>query len=51
MTAAMQRRSCSGTQAETDPGVLRYPESAEETVLFASIKQHLALQPIGIRRA
>ena len=34
-----------GTQAETDPGVLRYPESAEETVLFASIKQHLALQP------
>ena len=34
-----------GTQAETDPAVLRYPESAEETVLFASIKQRLALQP------
>ena len=34
-----------GTQAETDPAVLRYPESAEETVLFASIKQRLAVQP------
>src|SRR5438067_10563462 len=34
-----------GTQAESDPAVLRYPESAEETVLFASIKQRLAVQP------
>src|SRR5436309_11660641 len=34
-----------GTQAETDPAVLRSPESAEETVLFASIKQRLAVQP------
>src|ERR1043166_8667526 len=34
-----------GTQAETNPAVLRSPESAEETVLFASIRQHLAAQP------
>ena len=34
-----------GTQAESDPAVLRNPESAEETVLFASIKQHLAAHP------
>src|SRR5215468_3608655 len=34
-----------GTQAETDPAILRSPESAEETVLFASIKQRLAVQP------
>ncbi len=34
-----------GTQAESDSAVLRYPESAEETVLFASIKQRLAVQP------
>jgi adenosylhomocysteinase len=34
-----------GTQAESDPAVLRSPESAEETVLFASIKQRLAAQP------
>ncbi len=34
-----------GTQAETNPAVLRSPESAEETVLFASIKQRLAGQP------
>ena len=33
-----------GTQAESDPAVLRYPESAEEIVLFASIKQRLAVQ-------
>src|SRR5438874_4643739 len=34
-----------GTQAEINPAVLRSPESAEETVLFASIKQRLAAQP------
>src|SRR5215468_1166925 len=34
-----------GAQAESDPAVLRSPESAEETVLFASIRQHLAVQP------
>src|SRR5262250_2915408 len=33
-----------GAQAESDPAALRAPESAEETVLFASVKQRLALQ-------
>ena len=34
-----------GTQAETNPAVLRSPGTEEETVLFASIKQRLAAQP------
>ena len=34
-----------GTQAESDPAVLRSPGSEEETVLFAAIKQRLAAQP------
>ena len=34
-----------GAKAETDPSVLHHPSSAEETVLFESIKQRLAAQP------
>ncbi len=32
-----------GTQAETDPSKISNPENEEETALFASIKQHLAI--------
>jgi adenosylhomocysteinase len=34
-----------GAKAGTDPSVLHHPSSAEETVLFESIKQRLAAQP------
>jgi adenosylhomocysteinase len=34
-----------GTEAEADPVILNHPSSAEETVLFASIKKRLATQP------
>jgi adenosylhomocysteinase len=34
-----------GTQAESDPAVLRSPGSEEETVLFAAIKAKLAQEP------